>query len=239
MAKIKITFRIDDNNHLYIETAKIGIIIHNTNPISCSIVKTKDTPAYHLTNIIELHELLFMEDMKYKIQESIERIEYSIKNNLHSLICFAYVYIYKEDFDYTFKVLNQLKYLFGELPNEEKKKIRLPLNDKKWVLENIHLAYQSISEEMKCDKEILSDYVDIVSGRGLVGIEEIPFKFLNNEEFLKELRNKVIKYCNGNQLRQTFSLSAKLLKHTKLFETFKDLIVESNDNIFFNIGGQK
>lgn len=237
MAKIKITFRIDDNNHLYIETAKIGITIYNTNPISCSIVKTKDTPAYHLTNIIELHELLFMEDMKYKIKESIERIEYSIKNNLHRLISFVDIYVYKEDYNYIFKVLNQLKDLFGELPDEEKMKFRIPLGDREWVLNNICLAYQSISEEMKCDKEILSDYVDIISKKGLVGVEEIPFKFLNDEEFLKELRNKVIKYCNGNKFRQTFSLSAKLLKHTKLFETFKDLIVESNNNIFFNIGG--
>lgn len=238
MAKIKITFRIDkSSNSLYIETAKIGIIIHDTNPIECSIVKTKDIPAYHLTNIIELHELLFMEDMKYKIKESIERIEYSIKNNLHRIISFVDIYVYKEDFDYTFKVLNQLKDLFGELSIEEKMKFRVPLDDRRWVLKNVCLAYQSISEEMKCDKEILSYYVDIISEKGLVGVEEIPFKFLNDEEFLKELRNKVIKYCNGNKLRQTFSLSAKLLKHTKLFETFKDLIVESNNNIFFNIGG--
>lgn len=235
MAKIQIKYYIDKVNRFCIETRKITIIFNEKeSQVKSTVCNTKPL-SYNVFTTFNDYEIMFLDQTKQRIREEIENIEYTIDKKMHIFLSKSNILIPQSDYNYLFKVLNQLKEQWGELSNSEKEKLHLPLDDKQWILENIPYSYQSISEELKSDKDILDAYVNNIINNHLEGIKYIPKDFLNDTSFLNNLKTKMIKATEGNQCKSNFIIDADLLKNTKLFETFKEFVSDQYGYVNFNL----
>lgn len=243
MAKIKLNYFIS-KDVMYVKTARVIIEIFYKNldkyNKTCGVYEVKDYKTW-LINEIDEHEIIFTNGLTNAIKDSINKIEYTIKNDLDHELSYASVWIDKKNKNYTFKILNELKNMFGELTEEEKNSIKLPLDNRKWILENINKAYRSISEELKQDKEILNTYVDSLTNGFICDdkIKCIPNRFLNDKEFLLNFKEKIFQKNKNNDFKLRFSLELSTIVETKIYEVFKDWIIPYSSSIYFKGGGNE
>lgn len=224
-------YEIDDKR-IIIKTNKVALTTYIENDMYV-VTTLRDLRARFKTISMEEHELLFDIKLNNKIKQLIERVEYSINNDLDLYLSLAHLHINKCHYKYTLKVLKQLKEIFGELTKEEKEKLHLPLNDKEWILSNVSSAYRSISDELKHDSDILNSYIDNICLNRFYGIEFLPIEYLNDKEFLVNIKNKFLEKTDKSRYLSGFSFSAKLLKNTLLFETFKEFLLNGQDKLYF------
>ena len=242
MAKIKLSYTITDTA-LYINTArvKIEVIYKNKNDYQkCCGVYNPSYNCYKTVKKIEEYEIIFTDGLLEALKDSMNKIEYSIKNKLCHNLSYTYLYIEDKYYEYTLKVIDRLKETFGELDEEDKKVIYLPLNDKEWILENIYDAYGSISEELKEDKDILNTYVNCLAKEGIddADINHIPNHLLNDEKFLLEFKNKMLYWQTDNQHSYN-TLTIRTLLKTKIYEVFKELIFPTDMEVVLRTNIQR
>lgn len=240
MAKIKLNYFIS-KDAMYVKTARVIIEIFYKNldkyNKTCGVYEVKDYKTWLIDEIDE-HEIIFTNGLIDAIKDSINKIEYTIKNNLDHELSYASVWINEKNNEYTLKILNELKNMFGKLTEEEKNSIKLPLDNKQWILENINKAYRSISEELKQDKEILNTYIDSLVNGFICDdkIKCIPNRFLNDKEFLLNFKEKIFQKNKKNDFKLRFSLELSTIVETKIYEVFKDWIIPYSSSIYFKGG---